>query len=245
MSRRWPRPKGIKHVAAHPSGWNVTLNLQLKKVLFSTNQYHSPPKFFGHKRDYKTVNKSSKESVGSETSREKIVTRRIRSRTKNSDALPIKLAFQLYTRPTHVTHRAIITKQPLNKDFHPLSSWPVIWWKSPYLFFIYLKINEIKSIPLVRCLLQLHAYFKQQKESCFCGSLRFLDHFSSRGGCNLFLSLRVSDYRFHLNCYCYSHNVSADMSSDLLQVFVELRNLHGTSDYVLYWIHGARLFWSR
>ena len=27
------------------------------------------------------------------------------------------------------------------------------------------------------------------------------------------------------------------MSSGLLQVFVELKNLHGTSNYVLYWIH--------
>ena len=43
----------------------------------------------------------------------------------------------------------------------------------------------------------------------------------------------------------YFHNVSADMSSDLLQLFVELGNLHGTSNYVLYWIHGGRLFWFR
>ena len=43
-----------------------------------------------------------------------------------------------------------------------------------------------------------------------------------------------SDYCLHL--YCYFHNVSADMSSGFLQVFVELRNLHGTSNYVLYWI---------
>ena len=35
------------------------------------------------------------------------------------------------------------------------------------------------------------------------------------------------------------------MSSGLLQVFVELRNLHGTSNYVLCWIHGVRLFWFR
>ena len=27
--------------------------------------------------------------------------------------------------------------------------------------------------------------------------------------------------------------------------FVELGNLHGTSNYVLYWIHGGRLFWFR
>ena len=47
------------------------------------------------------------------------------------------------------------------------------------------------------------------------------------------------DYCLHL--YCYFHDVLADMSSGLLQVFVELRNLHRTSNYVLYWIHGVRL----
>ena len=40
-------------------------------------------------------------------------------------------------------------------------------------------------------------------------------------------------------------NVSANMSSGLLQVFVELGNLHETSSYVLYWIHVGRLFWFR
>ena len=43
-----------------------------------------------------------------------------------------------------------------------------------------------------------------------------------------------SDYCLRL--YCYFHNVSADMSFGLLQVFVELENLHGTSNY------GSRLF---
>ena len=33
------------------------------------------------------------------------------------------------------------------------------------------------------------------------------------------------------------------MSSGLLQVFVELGKLHGTSNYVLYWNHGGHLFW--
>ena len=56
-----------------------------------------------------------------------------------------------------------------------------------------------------------------------------------------FLSLRVLDYCLHL--YCYFHNVLADMSSGLLQVFGELGNLHGTLNYVLYWIHGGCLFW--
>ena len=52
-----------------------------------------------------------------------------------------------------------------------------------------------------------------------------------------------SDYCLHL--YYYFHNASADMSSGLLQVFVELGNLYGTSNYVLYWIHRSRLFWFR
>ena len=45
------------------------------------------------------------------------------------------------------------------------------------------------------------------------------------------------DYCLHL--YFYFPNVLADMSSSLLQVFVELGNLQGTLNYVLYWIHGV------
>ena len=37
-------------------------------------------------------------------------------------------------------------------------------------------------------------------------------------------------------------SVSADMSSGLLQVFVELGSLYGTSNHVLYLIHGFLLF---
>ena len=51
-----------------------------------------------------------------------------------------------------------------------------------------------------------------------------------------------TDYYLHL--YCYIHNVSADMSFGLLQVFVELGSLQGTSNHVLYLIHGGRFFWS-
>ena len=47
------------------------------------------------------------------------------------------------------------------------------------------------------------------------------------------------DYCLHL--YCYVHNVLADMSSGLLQMFVEHRNLHGTLNHVLYLIHGGLL----
>ena len=41
-----------------------------------------------------------------------------------------------------------------------------------------------------------------------------------------------SDYCLYL--YCYFPNVSADISSGLLQVFIELGNLQGISNYVLY-----------
>ena len=36
--------------------------------------------------------------------------------------------------------------------------------------------------------------------------------------------------------------VLANMSFGLLQVFVELGNLHGTSNYILYWNHKGRLY---
>ena len=41
----------------------------------------------------------------------------------------------------------------------------------------------------------------------------------------------------------YSEIVLGNMSSGLLHVFVELGNLHRTSNYVLYWIHRGHLFW--
>ena len=51
---------------------------------------------------------------------------------------------------------------------------------------------------------------------------------------NEFYHSGFSDYCLHL--YCYIYNVSADMSSGLLQVFVELEILHGTSNHVFYLI---------
>ena len=47
------------------------------------------------------------------------------------------------------------------------------------------------------------------------------------------------NYCFYL--YCYFHNVSADISSGLLQVFVELGNLHGTSNNDLYSVSHNRV----
>ena len=49
----------------------------------------------------------------------------------------------------------------------------------------------------------------------------------------IFYHLRFSDSFL----YSYFHNVSANMSSDLLQVFIEIGNLHETSNYVLHWIY--------
>ena len=54
-----------------------------------------------------------------------------------------------------------------------------------------------------------------------------------------FLSYRV----FGLHLYFYIHNISADMSSGLLQMFVKLRSLHRTLNHFLYLIHGGCLFW--
>ena len=52
--------------------------------------------------------------------------------------------------------------------------------------------------------------------------------------------------RFSDNClhyYAYIHNVSADMSSDLLQMLiVELESLHGNSNHLFYSIHEGSLF---
>ena len=57
-------------------------------------------------------------------------------------------------------------------------------------------------------------------EACWFLSLRFFELLSS--------SLLLFLQRF-------------DISSGLLQVFVELGNLHGTSNYVLYWIHWGHI----
>ena len=53
--------------------------------------------------------------------------------------------------------------------------------------------------------------------------------------------LGYSNFWPHL--YCFNHNVSADMSFGLLQVFhVELGNPHSISNWTLYLIHTSKLF---
>ena len=109
----------------------------IKKILFFFNQSGTfPSKVFWSRFDpnatIKRSHKVKRKAVGSETSREKIVPRCIRTRTKNQTP---KLTFQHYTTtayslPTHVTHRATIPNQLLKNDF----SWPVIWWKKLRIF---------------------------------------------------------------------------------------------------------------
>ena len=142
LSRRWPRPKWIKHVAAqvgsaHPSG--VTLNLQLKRS-FPFNQSGTfsfkvlePIRL---KRGHKTTNKSSKKVSRLRNFERGSSHVAFLTRTKNSDARPIKLSFQHYTEtayslPTHITHRTTIPNHPLKNDLHGLSSSLVE--KGPYL----------------------------------------------------------------------------------------------------------------
>ena len=74
LSRRWLKPKWIKHViaqvgSAHPSHWNVTLYLQFKRSFFSFSFYpfskfllQSFWELIQHKHNYKIVNESSKGS---------------------------------------------------------------------------------------------------------------------------------------------------------------------------------------
>ena len=71
------------------------------------------------------------------------------NKNKEPDALLIKLVFQHYHSRLRayqpITHRAAVPPQLLENDLHPLSSWPIIWWKkeacnSPVIpIFIYLK----------------------------------------------------------------------------------------------------------
>ena len=60
-----------------------------------------------------------------------------------------------------------------------------------------------------------------------------------------FIKINIhQNFRTIVSLYCYIHNVSADMSSGLHLVFlVELWSLHGTSNHVLYLIHGDNVLW--
>ena len=93
-----------------------------------------------------------------------------------------------------------------------------------YLFYFYRSV-----ILVVR-----HIFFNKFRELVVGISEIKLDNFYHSGFLNSCLRL-----------YCYIHNIPADMSSGFVQVFVKLRNLHRTSNHVLYLIHGGHLFWSR
>ena len=124
----------------------------IKKILIFQPIRNFPLQIFWKqirpKRDYKMVNESSKKAVGSETSKEKIVLRRIRTRTKNQTPYQSNshstLPQTAYSSPTHVIPPDTISNQLLKNNLHPLSSWTVIWWKKAHIspdipIFIYLK----------------------------------------------------------------------------------------------------------
>ena len=50
---------------------------------------------------------------------------------------------------------------------------------------------------------------------------------SKFNGINYIYKIALRFFGLSSSSYCYFHNVSANMSSGLLQVFVELRNLDG------------------
>ena len=88
---------------------------------------------------------------------------------------------------------------------------------------------EIKT-----CIYNDHQFDSHLQYKSFISCLNFWDE------ARWFLSLRVFgllSLSLLLFPQCFGRYV--------LRVFVELGNLHGTSNYVLYWIHGGRLFWFR
>ena len=111
LSRWWSKPKWIKHIAAqvgsaHPSGWNVTLNLQLKRSFFFNQSGTFPSKVFWNRLDPNvTIKRSTKVQKSQSTPRLRVrgsSSVAFRTRTKNSDALLIKLVFQHYTETRRV-----------------------------------------------------------------------------------------------------------------------------------------------
>ena len=114
MSRRWSRPKWIKHVTAqvgspHSSGWNVTLYLQLKRFSFFNQSVTFPSKVFWCRFDPNATIKWLKFKKGN---RLQDVERQDRhephsDKNKELDVLPIKLAFQ------H-NHRRFIAYRPMS-----------------------------------------------------------------------------------------------------------------------------------
>ena len=157
LSGQWPKPKWIKNVAAqvgstHPSSWKVTLYLQFKRSFsFFTQSATFPSKVFW--------TRFNRKRVGFETSREKIITRRIRTRTKN------QTHYYSNSHPNTITDGSELTDTPPipNHNTNP-AAWErftatllltryLVEEEGPCLsrhtkFYLF-KINGIKSISLV------------------------------------------------------------------------------------------------
>ena len=110
---------------------------EFKMSFFSTNHQLSPPKFFLADSNPNVAIKRStkvKKSVDSRGLRERIPKRRIRTRSKNTDALWINLRNPTqekpsYSLPTHVTHRATNNKPATQELLTPIHLLTCIWWK--------------------------------------------------------------------------------------------------------------------
>ena len=138
---RWLRPKGIKHVAvqagsAHPSEWNVKLNLQLKRSFFFFNYSLASPQFFRGrfypKRGYKTFNKSFF-FLNQSIPRASCHASHFRTRSKNADALPNQVShFQRATNKQTSHLRTTYTLSPSwwkKRRLTPTYFRTCIWWK--------------------------------------------------------------------------------------------------------------------
>ena len=68
---------------------------------------------------------------------------------------------------------------------------------------------------------------------------------TNRSGVSRAILTAVADFNNTVVGIVSIQNVSADMSSGFLQVFFELGSLYGTSNHILYLIHGGRLLWFR
>ena len=84
--------------------------------------------------------------------------------------------------------------------------------------------------------------FAEPQEILFLHIFMLHGFFSSMAKVLVFFFYHQGFSDYYLRLYCYFHNIFADMYPGLLQMFVEFWNLHGTSNYILYCIHGDHLF---
>ena len=149
----------------------------IKKILLFQPISNSPCQSFLEpirpKRDNKMVNdslKKKKKAVASETSGEMIVTLRIRTKTTNQTPYQSNSHSNTTTDGLELIgpcHTLCHNTNPVAQErLTPtlLLTCYLAEEEGPYNFYSF-KINGIKSIPRVRCLLQPHAYLNRNKRA--------------------------------------------------------------------------------